>query len=157
MFTFLHINPLYWALFFLAFWLLLNFIVSRLTGWARIAAHYQNAGSFPVQVWRFQTVTTRWGMGYKGCTTVGADPRGVYFSFSFLFRFGHPPIFVPWSDITISEKQITRSKMLELRFRKTENLPVRIFPDLGDRLAAAAGSNWPGIGTLQWTKGVRPD
>ncbi len=146
MFTLNHINPFYYAIFFLVFWLLLNFIVSRLTGWARITAHYRNAGDFTGKVWRFQTIITRWGMGYKGSTNVGADSRGLYISFGFLFRFGHPPVFVPWGDITLTEKQISKSRMLELRFRKTEDLPVRIYADLGDRLAEAAGSNWPSIG-----------
>jgi len=145
MFTLNHINPFYFAIFFLVFWLLLNFIVSRLTGWARIASHYRNAGGITCKVWRFQTIATRWGMGYKGGTNVGADSRGLYISFGFLFRFGHPPLFVPWGDITITEKQISRSRMLELRFRKTEDLPVRIYADLGDRLAEAAGSSWPGM------------
>jgi hypothetical protein len=145
MLTLTHINPLYYAIFFLVFWLLLNFIVSRLTGWSRIAAHYRNAGGFTGKVWRFQTITTRWGMGYKGGTNVGADSRGLYISFGFLFRFEHPPLFVPWGDITITEKQISRSRMLELRFRKSEDLPVRIFAELGAHLAEAAGSNWPGM------------
>ena len=85
-------------------------------------------------------------------STATMDSRLSYISFimamffGFLFRFGHPAIFVPWGDITITEKQVSRSKMLELRFRKTEDLPVRIFAELGARLAVAAGSNWPGIG-----------
>jgi hypothetical protein len=145
MFTLNHINPLYYAIFFLSLWLLLNLIVSRLTGFARMAAHYQNAGTFAGKVWRFQTITTRWGMGYKGCSNVGADSRGLYISFGFLFRLGHPPLFVPWGDIAITEKQISKSRMLELRFRKTEDLPVRIFAELGASLAEAAGSNWPSI------------
>ena len=145
MFTLNHINPFYYAIFFLVFWLLLNFIVSRLTGWARIASHYRNVGGFTGKVWRFQTITTRRGMAYKGNMNVGADSRGLYLSLFFLFRFGHPPVFVPWGDITVTEKQISKSRMLELRFRKTEDLPVRIFAKLGDRLAEAAGSNWPSI------------
>ena len=84
-------------------------------------------------------------MGYKGSANVGADSRGLYLSLFFIFRFGHPPFFVPWRDITITEKQLFKSKVLELRFRKTEDLPVRIFAKLGDRLAEAAGSNWPSI------------
>ena len=139
------LNPLYFAIFFLVLWILVNFIVSRLTGWARMATHYRNVGGFTGKIWRFQTITTRRGMGYKGSTNVGADSRGLYLSLFFLFRFGHPPLFVPWSDITITEKQIFRSKALELRFRKTEDLHVRILARLGDHLAEAAGSNWPSI------------
>jgi len=139
------LNPLYFAIFLLVLWLLLNLIISRLTGWARMAAHYPNVGGFSGKLWRFQTITTRRGMGYKGSTTVGADSRGLYLSLLFIFRFGHPPLFVPWRDITITEKQIFKIRALELRFRKTEDLPLRIFAKLGDRLAEAAGSNWPSI------------
>jgi hypothetical protein len=110
-----------------------------------MAAHYHNAGGFTGKVWRFQTITTRRGMGYKGSANVGADSKGLYLSLFFLFRFGHPPLFVPWRDITITEKQIFKSKVLELRFRKTGDLPVRIFAVLGDRLSETAGSNWPSM------------
>ena len=139
------LNPLYFAIFFLVLWLLLNLIISRLTGWARMAAHYPVIGAFTGKIWRFQTITTRRGMGYKGSANVGADSRGLHLSLFFIFRFGHPPLFVPWRDITITEKQVFKSKVLELRFRKTEDLPVRIFAKLGDHLAEAAGSNWPSI------------
>jgi len=146
MFTFSYSYFIFWAVFYLVLWLLLNLLVSRLTGWGRIAAHYRNTGGITCKVWRFQTITTRWGMGYKKSTNVGADSRGLYLFLGVLFRFGHPPIFVPWSDVTVVEKQINRSKMLELRFRKTGDLPVSILPELGARLAKAAGSNWPGRG-----------
>jgi len=139
------IGPNEFAIFFLFIWILVNFLISRLTGWARMAGHYPAEGGYSGKVWRFQTLTTRRGMGYKGSANVGADSRGLYLSLFFLFRFGHPPMFVPWRDITITEKQVSKTKMLELRFRKTENLPVRIFARLGDRLAEAAGPNWPGI------------
>jgi hypothetical protein len=145
MFTLKHINPLYFAIFFLVLWILWNVIVSRLTGWARMAAHYPAVGGFSGKVWRFQTITTRWGMGYKGSTYVGADSRGLYLSLFFLIRFGHPPLFVPWRDITITGKQVFKQKMLELRFSKTEDLPVRISAKLGGLLAEAVGSSWPGL------------
>ena len=135
----------YLAIFLIALWIVVNFVISRLTGWARMAAHYPDMGGFTGKVWRFQTVTTRRGMGYKGNVNVGADSRGLYLSMFVLFRFGHPPLFVPWNDITITEKQVFKLKVLELRFRKTEDLPVRIPGKLGYRLAEAAGSNWPSI------------
>lgn len=132
------------AIFSLVLWLLLNFLISRLTGWGRIAAHYKSTEGIIRKVWRYQTISTRWGLGYKRSTNVGADSRGLYIFFGALFRFGHPPIFVPWGDITITEKEINKRNMLELRFRKTEDLPVRILSELGAHLAKAAGSNWPG-------------
>jgi len=144
MYHFNRISPVFWVVLSLVLWLLMNYLVSRLTGWGRIAVHYRSDGRIPGRIWRFQTITTRWGMGYKGSTNVGADSRGLYIFFGFFFRFGHPPIFVPWNDITITEKQVIKSKMLELRFRNTRDLPVRIDARLGASLAEAAGPNWPG-------------
>ncbi len=137
------------AIFFIVLWIMVHFLISRLTGWARMAGHYPDMGGFSGKKWRFQTITTRRGMGYRGSVNVGADARGLYLSVFFLFRFGHPPIFVPWRDITITEKKIFKIQLLELRFRKTENLSVRIVAKLGDRLAGAAGSNWPGVKSVR--------
>ncbi len=109
-----------------------------------MAVQYPHTGGFAGKVWRFQNLTTRLGMGYKGCATIGADSRGLYLAMFFMFRPGHSPMFVPWRDITIMEKKIFKFKVLELRFRKTEDLPVRIVKKLGDNLAGAAGANWPG-------------
>jgi hypothetical protein len=53
-------------------------------------------------------------------------------------------LFVPWDDVTITEKQEFKSRMLELRFRKTGDLPLRISAELGVSLADAAGASWPG-------------
>ncbi len=143
------LGPNEFAIFFLVLWILINFLISRFTGWARMAGHYPDMGGFSGKKWRFQTVTTRMGMGYKGSANVGADARGLYLSIFFIFRFGHPPLFVPWRDITITEKKLYKMKVLEFRFRKTGDLPVRITAKLGDRLAEAAGSNWPGVGPVR--------
>jgi hypothetical protein len=149
MYSLRSIGPNEFAIFFIVLWIFVNLLISRLTGWARMAGHYPDMGGFSGKKWRFQTITTRRGMGYKGSVNVGADARGLYLSVFFLFRFGHPPIFVPWRDITITEEKIFKIQLLELRFKKTENLSVRIVAKLGDRIAEAAGSNWPGVESVR--------
>ncbi len=139
------LGPNEFAIFFIVLWILIIFLIARLTGWARMAGQYPDVGGFSGRKWRFQTITTRKGMGYKGSANVGADGRGLYLSLFFLFRFGHPPLFVPWRDITIIENKVFKMRVLEFRFRKTGDLPVRIAAKLADRLAEAAGSNWPGV------------
>lgn len=36
---------------------------------------------------------------YSGVLTLGADAEGLYLGVIFLFRVGHPRLFIPWSDV----------------------------------------------------------
>jgi hypothetical protein len=47
----------------------------------------------------------RLSANYGGCLTVGSDAAGLYLAVMFLFRVGHPPLFIPWDERTISRKR----------------------------------------------------
>jgi hypothetical protein len=54
--------------------------------------------------------------------TLGVSQQGLYLASMFLFRFMHPPLLVPWSEI-----KVRRSKGYEYdwkRMRRTDRLPV---------------------------------
>ena len=54
----------------------------------------------------------RWLAHYNNVLTLGASQRGLYLASMFLFRFMHPPLLVPWSEI-----KVRRSKGWVLRVR----------------------------------------
>ena len=92
-------------LFFAAFvglWIGVSLSVARLGGWATLATFYCFSGSFNGDCWRFQSGELRWKIGYNNGLTVGANPTGLYLSVFFLFRLGHPDLFVPWADISVT-------------------------------------------------------
>jgi hypothetical protein len=74
---------------------------------------------------------------------VGASQRGLYFSVLFPFRPGHPPIFAPWEDVSLTEGRRFFSSYIELRFRRVVGAKVRLSKRLWDKLQAKAGSRWP--------------
>jgi hypothetical protein len=41
----------------------------------------------------------RWLANYNNVLTIGACQQGLYLASMFLFRFMHPPLLVPWSEI----------------------------------------------------------
>jgi hypothetical protein len=132
---FLFILP---ALLFIA----VSLLISVIGGWRSLASAYLLSDPFPAGRWWFQSARMRFGLAYNGCLIVGADQRGLYISIFFLFRIGHPPLFIPWQDVSIS---FGRSKWfggVTLRFKNEPQVPFRISETLAKRLRAVAGSAW---------------
>jgi hypothetical protein len=51
-----------------------------------------------------------------------------------LFHVGHLPIFIPWSDITVSEKKSFFTMMTEFRFSRVAGAYLRVSPKLADQI-----------------------
>jgi hypothetical protein len=125
-------------------WIALSIALSRAGGWAALAAAYRASEAFEGERWRLQSAGMRWGTNYGSCLTVGADARGLYLAVLFLFRIGHPPLLIPWTDISVSVTKRLAFAYLEFGFLRAPGVPLRIGERLGRRLAAAAGRSWPG-------------
>jgi hypothetical protein len=81
---------------------------------------------------------------YRNTVHVGADAQALCLEVSVLFRVGHPPLRIPWEDVTILRGGALLWRHLELRFRRS---PVAVRVDAGaeEWMRAAAGPAWPGI------------
>ncbi len=87
-------------IFFPALWIGINGLLSRLSGWHRLAARYASA-SRPVTGTRRGGVSGQVGfVSYRGVLTLHADVDGFFLEVMALFRFGHPRLFIPWSEIS---------------------------------------------------------
>lgn len=123
-------------------WIAMTTLISRLSGWAALAEVYQFNDSFSGETWRWQSGQMRWSANYGGCLTIGANGAGLYLSILFPFKVGHPPLFIPWTDITVQTKRQFLSTLVEFRFRRVPSL-LRINDRLARRIQAAVGSAWP--------------
>jgi hypothetical protein len=128
----------------IGFLIILFIFIARISDWATLASFYRFSGSFMGERWRFQSADLRWKMGYNNCLTIGANGSGLYLSVFFLFRLGHSNLFVPWADISVSIKRGFFHTLMEFRFRQAPTIPFRVSERLGQRIAKAAGSAWPG-------------
>ena len=129
---------------FAGFFSAICFLISFLTGWHDLASEYPLSGTFNGQRWHFRSANMRWGTHYGGCLTFGADQAGLFISVIFPFRCGHPPLFIPWSEISVrSTRCFYISERTELRFRRAPSIPVYISPDLARTIQSVAGPGWP--------------
>jgi|JI6StandDraft_1071083.scaffolds.fasta_scaffold00592_12 hypothetical protein len=89
--------------FFVAFplfWCLVVWILSRASGWHRLAARFASGGRLITGA-RHSGVTGMVGLvSYRGVLTLHFEPDGFFLEVMTLFRVGQPRLFIPWSEVT---------------------------------------------------------
>lgn len=140
---------LYWwpAVLVPAGWILVCLIISRVGGWALLAKVYleQNSITLDGEICKFQSIQMRWATNYGNCVAIRANPMGLGLSLLWLLRIGHPPLLIPWSDITI--RRVRRSRffpsLVEFRFRLEPSIPVRISNKLSLKIFDSSDKYYP--------------
>ena len=118
------------------------FLISLMGGWGRIAEAYPNRQSEAADCLSLQSAILRLSSSYSGVLRLCTDEHGVYFSVLFLYRPGHPPFFVPWTEISGRRTTYFIYQMVDLRFDRTPNLPFRLYKRTADKLVEAANGRW---------------
>lgn len=124
------------------FWSAIVFLISRLGGWGSMAEAYPYREPLIVQCFSLQSAILRLASNYNAVLKICADEQGLYFSVMFLFRPGHAPFFVPWEEITGTQKQYFLYPVVDLRFQRTPNLPFRVYKRTADKLVEVANGRW---------------
>jgi len=124
-------------------WAAVGLISSRMTGWALLAQRYRSEEPFSGERVRFCSAAMRYGGHYGNCLTIGVNAQGLFLSLSIPFYMGHPPLFIPWHEITASRKRVLWSNCVELMLGRDPSVPFRIQERLGKKLAALACEAWP--------------
>lgn len=123
--------------------IVVGLVTSQVSGWASLAQRYRCEEGFSGERLRFRSAAMRYSSHYGNCLTMGADPQGLFVSMSLPFLVGHPPLFIPWSEITVRRGRFLWSKYVELRLGREAAIPFRISERLASKLAALAGEAWP--------------
>jgi len=134
--------PPVWFIFlaFFGTWFFVIFFISRVGGWSRLAETYRTEQPFLGSLIRFQAAQFRRSTNYNGCLNFGADPSGLYIVPVVLFRMFHPPLLIPWEEITTKPVKLLRYwTFIELRFQRAPDVPVKIKQSLAEKLVQASG------------------
>lgn len=84
--------------FFVAMWCGVCLLTSAIGGWGRLAKKYP--ATAPPSGTRFPGQTGYVGVSrYRGVLTIHLSPEGLHLDVVKIFRIGHPPLFIPWSEI----------------------------------------------------------
>ena len=135
-----------WALFpvlFVAMWLFVTFLLSAIGGWGSLAVHYASKSPFSGRRFHFRSAQFGGCVSYGSCLTLGAGPNGLYLAVLPFFRLGHPPLLIPWSDITAREARSWLFAAIDLQFAKTPGVSVRLSRHLAQALFDASGTQVP--------------
>jgi hypothetical protein len=137
--AFVAIFPIY----FLCLWLLVGATISVVGGWFSLAKVYRAKGAFNGAKWKMQSGQMRWLANYNNVLTLGVNQQGLYLASMFLFRFMHPPLLVPWSEMKVRRKTGWVFEYVILTMGRDLAIPLRIRAKLAAKLRESAGTYWP--------------
>jgi hypothetical protein len=137
-------NPFFFLLYFAGLWIFICFVISFIRGWYDLSRVYAAERPFQGQSWTFQNAALRFSVGYHNILTVGANDEGLYLSIFSAFRVGHPPLLIPWRDISIRPGKYLWVQVYNFDFRQVPSVRLRLREQLGKKVQLAAGTAWPG-------------
>jgi hypothetical protein len=140
-FEFRHL-PLYAIGWTLIVWVPVMTLVAARNGWRRLAAHYPSRPAHGGRRFRCSLVMriTR----YRGGVRLTADDSHLHFSVVPLFRPGHPPFSVPWTDVTASRDgwpwfPFKGLPVMRLTPAKEPGIRILVRMSVGEGIIAASG------------------
>jgi hypothetical protein len=131
--------PILFPIFFIGIWVLVCLLLSGVGGWGTWARHYAAQDPFRATKLRFRSGQTGNHVNYRSCLTFGADREVLYLAVLPLFRVGHPPLRIPWSDVCARESRGWVFEYVDLEFAKAPGTSLKISRSLAQALFDAAG------------------
>jgi hypothetical protein len=98
------------------FWCAILLIISWTGGWRALAKKYSAVGEPEGKRFLFQSVKLGYS-NYGSCLTIIVSREGLYLRVFPIFRCGHPPLLIPWSEFSgVREFKMLRFwSMVEMR------------------------------------------
>lgn len=103
--------------FFIAIWSGVLFLLSRLAGWHRLAQHYARGDRKPTGHYVSGSSGKVGFTNYNQMLILHFNQEGFFIEVNPLFKVGHKPLFIPWSEV--SER-----RTVNLLFAKLEKLSI---------------------------------
>lgn len=137
-------NSFPWSFFpvlFIGMWIGIALFLSRL-GWSDLASSYRAETRFEGRRWHWVSAYVG-KVSYRSSLTMGANGDGLFMVPVIFFRIAHPPLFVPWSDITAIWKQSFLFPYVQLTTRWAPDAAILIAEPQARAMALKAGAAWP--------------
>jgi len=134
---------LFVALDILFTYIAVSVVISYVGGWASLSKRFRFRGQFPGSRWRGQSGQMRWIAGYRHCLTVGANENGLYLATFPFFPLAHPPLLIPWSEVSHSKRRMFFFPMVRFELGRETAVPFWVRETLAERLRNVAGKARP--------------
>lgn len=126
---------LFFVPLFVAVWIGSMYLIAFAGGWRDLARVYRS--DLPMELaheWRNRGGQMRNTTRYNGCLNLGANSIGLRLSLWSLFRPGHPPLFIPWTDIQATPVRGMFFEMLEFSFARVPGVTLKVRRELGEEV-----------------------
>jgi hypothetical protein len=120
----------------ISLWAGIALALAHLGGWRSLAREYRASSGFAGRRFHFQSARFGGWVGYNGSLTAGSDVFGLHLSVWSIFRMGHPPLLIPWQEVSVSIEKHRWISVAALTFARNPGVTVRITRRLAERLAA---------------------
>ncbi len=123
-----------------AFFCLILFILSALGGWRALSSRYRMDRPFQGTTWKYQFGFLGL-VRYNGALTVGSGSEGLYLGvFPFLRPF-HPPLLIPWPEVSLGRRRKTIfQELVEFRLGPEPLASLWLYDSLAQKVASAPGA-----------------
>jgi hypothetical protein len=145
-------NPLYFLIAFPLLWFAVTMILSLLSGWFGLMERYPDREEKPVVTLANQSGSLGI-VSMRGVLKLSVCPSGLRVGIMRIFGPFCRDFLVPWNEITVTRSDRFFWKAAKLSFGQPSNGNLKVFADVADRLARAAGSHWPEPGSFSEEKG----
>ena len=140
-------NPLYFLLAFPLLWFVVTMILSLLSGWFGLAERYPDLNEEPVLALQSQSGSVG-SVSMRSVLRLSICPSGLRIGIMRLFGPFNRDFLVPWSEISVTRSERLFWKEAKLSFGQPPNGNLKVFADVADRMARAAGNHWPEVGSF---------
>ncbi len=124
-------------------WIAICILLSRISGWHKLAQKYLCIDFVSGEKWQFRSAKLRYSVGYIGCVNFVANREGLGISIFFVFRVGHPPLFIRWTDIEISKETRLFRNLIRFTVGRDFPIPILVNNSLGHKIMETAGQFLP--------------
>lgn len=112
---------------FAGLWLVVMAFLAKLGGWQRLVEQYRLTdrfldGHMPEGQeinWNSAVFSKSLPVNYNGCINLTFNSEGLGLAPMLIFSMWHPPLFIPWRDIDLSETKSWGRRMAMLRIADT--------------------------------------
>jgi len=140
-------NPLDFLLAFPLLWFAVTMILSFLSGWFRLMERYPNSDEIPIVTLANQSGSLGL-VSMRGILELSVCASGLRIGIMRVFGPFCRDFLVPWTEITVTRSDRYFWKVAKLSFGQPSNGNLKVFAEVADRMARAAGNRWPEQGSF---------
>ena len=126
--------PLQYFGMMIVLWPVVLYLVSWMSGWRDLGDVYEDRGEFRGERYYMRTASLNHAIEYSNCLSFSADDEGLRLRVLLPFRFGHPPLFFPWQEVSVASKRAWFSSRCVFSFERAVGVKLCVADALAEQL-----------------------